>query len=216
MAMTTDSMQSTEVVTGTPQDFAPPAAPRSRELTLEARILFDKSIIARPLIMPEAAEIRVKNHDYQYRWVFCGGTKGTDAGNYNYRKRLAQGYTNATPEDVEVYGPEVSKEDGLIRTYDVVLMKIPCALIFAHYKANMLKAAALTRMRGVWLEGGSPDVFSDDTAKRVSVKQEPFVRASGLQFEIPDDPDRMVDESIKSGRSEKAREAVNSLRRKSQ
>ncbi len=216
MAMTTDSMTPTEVVTGTAQDFAPPAEPRARELTLEARILFDKSIIARPLIMPEAAEIRVKNHDYQYRWVFCGGTRGTEAGNYNYRKRLAQGYTNATPEDVEVYGPEVAKEDGLIRTYDVVLMKIPCALIFAHYKANMLKAAALMRMRGVWLDGGSSDVFSDGAAKRVSVKQEPFVRASGLKFEIPDDPDRLVEESIKSGRVAKTRAVVDSLRQKPQ
>ncbi len=161
--------------------------------TSEAEILFDKSVIAKPLNAPEVASIHVKNVEYYYRWVNRLHSNGRV-----YMERKAMGFVNATTDDVEVLvGDTVSTQDE-IRCGDVILMKIPFHLWASHVKRNMQTAEVLQRMRGVYNreEELSGDVFSDGgrslsekgtlstVAKDIKGKVAPF---------IPDNPDAIID-----------------------
>ena len=54
----------------------PVAKASARQISPEAAILFDKSIVAKPLGVPQVAEVRIKNLDYRYRWVNRDGMGG--------------------------------------------------------------------------------------------------------------------------------------------
>lgn len=179
----------------------------SRTISPEAAILFNKSIVARPLMAPEVCSIRVKNTEYRYRWV----NKMAQGGRY-YMQRKAQGFVNATTDDVEILSGDVSSSSGEITAFDLVLMKIRADLYDGAIKHNMEKAAVMTRARGVYYEGASPDVNSDAKPQRVSVAQEAFSKSGKATPFIPDNPDAIVDDSIKSGRLAQTRKTVEELR----
>ena len=181
-------------------------SPRKR--TIEADILFDRSIVAKPLNAPEVASIHVKNTEYYYRWVNRLHSNGRV-----YMERKAMGFVNATDEDVEVLvGDTVTSKDE-IRCGDVILMKIPFHEWAGHVKRNMQTAEVLQRMRGVhkreedlsgdiYAEGGKGSLAS--VASELKGKVAPF---------IPTDPDAIID-GQKAGDIDKAREEVAEIRRK--
>lgn len=209
MALTNNdaSKLAQNIVTDVNANVSSPSAPE-RVLSREAAILFNKSIVARPLMTPEVCSIRVKNTEYAYRWV----NRSSRNGQF-YMQRRAQGFINATADDVEILGGDAVADGGEITAGDLILMKIRQDLYDAAIKNNMEKAMVLSRARGMYLEGASHDVMSDNVAKRVSVAQEPFSKTGLAQPFIPGDPDAIVEDSIKSGRVEEARKAVEGLRK---
>src|SRR5580704_887014 len=167
---------------------APPA--KAQVLSREAALLYNKAVVARPLMTPEVCSIKVKNLEYQYRWA------NRDAlGGRIYTQRRAQGFLNATNNDVEVLGGDVSDKDGEIRAGDLILMKIRTDLYDGAMKHNMLKALQLQNARGMWTEGGSSDVHSDETPKAKTVA------AAGAPSFIPKaaEAEALINDSIHSG-----------------
>lgn len=194
----------TDVNANVPIDPGP-----ARTISPEAALLFNKSVVARPLMVPEICSVKIKRTEYRYRWVNRDGQNGRI-----YMQRKAQGFTNATNEDVELLGGDVTNKDGEIRAGDLILMKIPVDQYDAAIKWNMQKAVAQSNMRGVYQEGGSSDPFSDSKPARVSVSNEPFSRSGLAKPFIPENPDALINDSIASGRVEKTRETVEALRKK--
>lgn len=208
MALTTDSARaiSDNINTGNVNDpIVVDSQTRVRKLSPEAAIMFDKSIVARPLNTPEVCSIHVKNTEYYYRWVAKDALSGRV-----YMERKAMGFTNATTDDVEILvGDATAGKDG-ITAGDLILMKLPYGLWASHVKSNMMKAKMLGDMRGVFMRSSAGDkapstsVFSDDKPVRASVSNEPFQRGQVTNF-IPDNPDAIIQDSIDSGRVEKTR-----------
>lgn len=209
MALTNNdaSKLAQNIVTDVNANVSSPSAPE-RILSREAAILFNKSIVARPLMVPEVCSIRVKNTEYAYRWVNRSASNGQF-----YMMRKAQGFANATVDDVELLGGDAIANKGEITAGDLILMKIRADLYDAALKFNLEKALLYSRARGMYMEGASSDVMSDATPKRVSVANEPFSKSGLAQPFIPDNPDALVEDSIKSGRAEEARKAVEGLRK---
>lgn len=184
-------------------------APPPRQISPDLAILLNKSIVARPLMVPEVCSIRVKNTEYRYRWVNRDGQGGRV-----YTQRRAMGFINATTEDVEIMGGDASSKDGEIRAGDLILMKIQADRYDAAMKYNMQKAETLARTRGVGIEGASSDVYSDDKPRRVSVSEEPFAKSGKAAPFIPANADAIIDDSIRAGRAEETRAVVDGLRHK--
>lgn len=186
-----------------------PSSTAVRQISPEAAILFNKAIIAKPLMVPEVCSVKVKNLEYRYRWVNRDGMGGRV-----YMQRRAQGFLNATDKDVEVMGGDVQSKDGEIRAGDLILMKIRADLYDSAIKANMVRARVLGNARGLYQEGGSQDVMSDDAPNRRTVAADPGNRTKLAAAFIPSEAEtnRMVDDSIRSGRAEASREAVEELR----
>lgn len=180
------------------------APSRAKMISHDAAILFDKSVIARPLAVPEVGSIQVKNTEYRYRWVNRNGLM--------YQRRKAQGFVNATTADVNILGGEITADKGEIVAYDVILMKIRADLYDGAMKFNMQKAAAMTAARGMYLDGASSDVNSDSVPKRMSVANEAFTKTGKAVPFIPTNTDQIISESISSGRVEEARATVDALR----
>lgn len=179
----------------------------ARVISPEAALLFNKSVVARPLMAPEVCSIRVKNTEYRYRWV----NKMAQGGRY-YMQRKAQGFVNATTDDVEILSGDVTSTSGEITAFDLVLMKIRADLYDGAIKHNMERAAVMTRTRGVYYEGASSDVNSDAKPQRVSVANEAFTKSGKATPFIPDNPDAIVEDSIKSGRVNNTRKTMEELR----
>ena len=181
----------------------------ARQVSPELAILFNKAIVAKPLMTPEVCSIQVKNLEYQYRWV-----NRQAKGGLMYQKRRAMGFTNATKEDVEILGGDAVATDGEITAFDLILMKCPKPIYEAAIKFNMEKALTMQRARGVYMDGASSDVNSDSTPVRASVAQEPFSRSGKAEPFIPVNGDAIIAESERTGRVEGARAAVDELRAK--
>jgi hypothetical protein len=186
-------------------------SPRKR--TIEADILFDKSIVARPLNAPEVASIRVKNTEYYYRWVNRLHSNGRV-----YMERKAMGFVNATSDDVEVLvGDTVSSKDE-IRCGDVILMKIPFHEWASHVKRNMVVAGKLQALRGVHNkeEELSSDVFAGKDSGIASGDDLDTISRT-LKGKVtsftPPNPDAII-EGQKAEDTEKAREAVADIRKR--
>ena len=208
MALTTDTARSISdnLNLGSVNDpIVVDSQTRVRKLSPEAAIMFDKSIIARPLNTPEVCSIHVKNTEYYYRWVAALAMEGQV-----YMQRKSMGFTNATGDDVDVLVGDAIVTNGEIRAGDLILMKLPYGKWASHVKANMTKAHTLGNMRGVFMNstaGAKPpstDIFSNDKPIRASVSSEPFQRGQVTSF-IPDNPDAIINDSIDSGRVEKTR-----------
>lgn len=187
----------------------PVDAPQSRTISPEAALLFNKAIIAKPLMVPEVCSLQVKNHEYRYRWVNRDGMGGRI-----YMQRKAQGFVNATDNDVSVQGGDVQAKDGEIRAGDLILMKINADQYDAAIKSNMVKAITYGNARGFYTEGGSSDVMSDSTPNRRTVSAEPGARTGQAVPFIPTNADAIVNDSIQSGRVEETRSVVDGLRAK--
>jgi len=157
----------------------------ARHLSDEARILLDKSVVARRLAAPSAEEIRIKNTGQYYRWVAWKALGGR-----RYGQMKAMGFQDATSDDAEAMCPNTGiavASDG-ITIGDLKLMKIPYEAWAAHAKANMQRAIQLgnAKNRGMYVENASSDVFSDSVPNRKNVSTEAFNRG-GLETFQPSD-----------------------------
>jgi hypothetical protein len=187
-----------------------PGTATRRVISPEAALLFNKSVVAKPLAIPEVSSIRIKSTEYKYRWVFLGQS------GQMYTKRKAQGFTNATTDDVEALGGNVTADKGEIRAGDLILMKIRADIYDAAIKYNMEKAFTLQRARGMYLKGASSDVMSDSTPVRASVNSEAFSRTGKASNFIPEDPEALMNASASMGGLELARKQTEELREKVQ
>ena len=209
MALTTETSRKAveNPVTDVNANSPAPTAPPRRMLSPEAQILFDKSIVARPLLTPEVCSIRPKVEGFYFRFVNISSNRGQI-----YMQRKAMGFVNATKEDVDIVVGNAESNSDEIRAGDLILMKMPYHLWAAHVKSNMLKAQVLGNARGVYLDGeASQDVWNNQEPSRKTVNSEPFSRGTSVPF-IPTDIDKVIDQSIASGRSAKTRETVQALR----
>lgn len=185
----------------------PTEAPAARTISPEAALLFNKAIVARPLMAPEVCSLKVKNHEYRYRWVNRDGMGGRI-----YTQRRAQGFINADNNDVEVLAGDAVSKDGEIRAGDLILMKIRAELYDAAIKWNMQKASALARARGTYLDNVSSDVNSDAVATRHTMPSDLGKHIAQAKPFIPDNPDQIIQDSISSGRVEDTRKTMDELR----
>ena len=90
----------------------------------ELRDLFNPSISARPLHLPESGRIKtVKNKEYMYFLAFdrCG----SNARHERVEQLRAAGWEYATTDDVEMFSADNVKQKNEIRSGDRRLMKIP-------------------------------------------------------------------------------------------
>jgi hypothetical protein len=90
----------------------------------ELKDLFNPSISARPLHLPESGRIKtVKNKEYMYFLAFdrCG----SNARHERVEQLRAAGWEYATTDDVEMYSADNVKQKNEIRSGDRRLMKIP-------------------------------------------------------------------------------------------
>ena len=200
MALTTETSQQYSVPSGPP-----------RQISQEAAILLDKSIVARPLSAPEVASIHVKNTEYYYRWVNRLHSHGQV-----YMRYKAMGFSNATKDDVEVLVGDTAVSDDEIRCGDVILMKIQFAHWASHAKRNMQVAETLQRTRGVHTtsEEVSSDVFAEGGRPRHSTVNDDFKGLKGkVSSFIPDNPDALID-GQSAPDTEKARDTVAQIRSK--
>lgn len=179
----------------------------ARMISPEAAILFNKSIVARPLMVPEVCSVHIKNTEYRYRWANRDGLGGR-----MYMQRRAQGFLNATGSDVEVLGGDVQDKDGEIRAGDLILMKIRADLYDSAIKSNMVKANVLSNARGFYMEGASSDVNSDASPSRKTVSAGPGARTGMAVPFIPTNAEAIIADSVKSGRVEETRAVVDELR----
>lgn len=181
----------------------------ARQVSPELALLFNKAIVAKPLTSPEVCSIHVKNSEYQYRWV-----NRQAKGGLMYQMRRSQGFTNATSEDVQVLGGDAAVTNGEITAFDLILMKIQKDRYDEAIKYNMQKAFALTRARGIYMDGASSDVMSDAVPVRSTVANEPFTRGGKATLFIPTNADSIIDDSVRTGRVDGARAAVDEIRAK--
>jgi hypothetical protein len=204
MALTTGSAQK---ITDSTQS----AGPRKR--TVEADILFDKSIVARPLNAPEVASIHVKKTEYYYRWV-----NRLHGHGQVMMQRKAMGFTNATTDDVEVLVGDTVSNENEIFCNDLILMKIPFHLWAGHVKRNMTTAQTLQSVRGVYNseEELSGDVFAEggrslsDRGSMSTVSKD--IKGKINSF-IPSDPDAIMNNQS-DDLTAKVKEEVSDIRKR--
>lgn len=175
--------------------------------TIEADILFDKSVVAKPLNAPEVASIHVKNVEYYYRWVNYKHSNGQV-----YAQRKAMGFVNATTDDVQVLVGDTVANESEIKCGDVILMKIDFGLWASHVKRNMQTAEILQRQRGIYNseEELSQDVFAEKSGRGLR-KAEHDMKGKIGPFEIPN-ADAIIDGQSASD-AETVREQVNEIRK---
>ena len=90
----------------------------------ELRDLFNPSISARPLHLPESGRIKtVKNKEFVYFLAF--DRNGSNARHERVEQLRAAGWEYATTDDVEMYSADNVKQKNEIRSGDRRLMKIP-------------------------------------------------------------------------------------------
>jgi hypothetical protein len=102
----------------------------------EADILNLDFVDAKSFDIPAMLQVKPKDGNVRFRWV---NFKNYEGGNYAMFKAI--GFENAKPEDVEGQVSEhLRKEDGTIKWFDVVLMKVPVLHLMGIYKKNIIKA----------------------------------------------------------------------------
>jgi hypothetical protein len=96
----------------------------------------DEQIIARPLIVPAAEQVKIKNRNCCYRWANRIAKEGE-----SLRRWLAAGFTMAIPT-VDVDVPAGLVRNGQIINGDLVLIKINRAAYIGALKYNEERAMA--------------------------------------------------------------------------
>ena len=108
----------------------------------DVRNLDESNIMAMPFIqaksfdIPAMLQVKPRDAAIRFRWV---NFKNHEGGNYSMFKAI--GFVNAKPDDVQgTLGEHFKTEDGSIKFYDVVLMKINVFRLLSAYKANVQKS----------------------------------------------------------------------------
>ena len=102
----------------------------------EADVLNLDFVDAKSFDIPAMLQVTPKSGDIRFRWV---NFKNYEGGNYAMFKAI--GFSNAKPEDVAgSLSEHLLKEDGTIKWFDVILMKVPTLHLMGIYKKNIIKA----------------------------------------------------------------------------
>jgi hypothetical protein len=121
---------------GTPKVEARPAQPADLSKLTEADILNLDFVDAKSFDIPAMLQVEPRDGNIRFRWV---NFKNYEGGNYAMFKAL--GFQNAVPADVKgELSEHLLKEDGTIKWFDVVLMKVPVLHLMGIYKKNIIKA----------------------------------------------------------------------------
>lgn len=150
--MTTSSIDTGKVVT----DPHPPAEPSKTATLTNDSVVFDERPItntgdpwegveAKPLAAPAIDQIKSKNPNLSFRWV--NRSCGTQTPNLRYEQCMAMGFVPATEHDC--VPPPGSLQDGVIRFYDVILMKIDRKRLLAAQRWNNERVNKTVRRAGV-------------------------------------------------------------------
>jgi hypothetical protein len=130
----------TSADTTIPRDVRPASKVDLRNLD-ESKIMDLPFISAKGLDVPAMLDLRPVEDNIRFRWV---NYKNYEGGNYAMFKAI--GFTNATPKDVQGSVSEhlLKAEDGCIKWFDVVLMKIEVLHLMSLYKQNIVSALQKT------------------------------------------------------------------------
>ena len=113
-----------------------PALSQDLSKLTEADILNLDFVNAQAFDIPAMLQVAPKDGNIRFRWV---NFKNYEGGNYAMFKAI--GFTNAKPEDVAgALSEHLLKEDGTIKWFDVILMKVPTLHLMGIYKKNIIKA----------------------------------------------------------------------------
>lgn len=127
---------STAEQNGQPQAQARPATQMDLAKITEADVLNLDFIDAKSFDIPAMLQVEPKDGAIRFRWV---NFKNYEGGNYAMFKAL--GFENTKPEDVKgELSVHLLKEDGTIKWFDVILMKVPTLHLMGIYKKNIIKA----------------------------------------------------------------------------
>lgn len=151
----------------------------------ESMIMEMPFIEAKSFDIAAMLQVAAKDSSIRFRWV---NFKNNEGGNYQMFKSI--GFTNAAIEDVDQIktplGDNIIKDDGSIKYYDVILMKVNVIRLMQAYKANMEKSL---RQVGRWSENAkreaertfnrsvSPDILAQ--MKQAGLNVEFFVPTKG-------------------------------------
>jgi hypothetical protein len=166
--------------------------PNGQVLSEDAQILMDKSIIAKPLGVPAAEGIKIKNMAFKYRWV-----ARLSSGGSMYARRKAQGWTDATIEDAEPNSVELTNDGGRLLYGDLILMKIPLQRYQEAMKYTMQRGLQLQRdtqyLTNSKGETPSVDVRADENIVRHKPEQNKQIQTftpSQAELDAKMGPDR--------------------------
>ena len=124
--------------------FVRPATNADLSKLTESDILGLDWISAKSFDVPAMLDLRPKDGSIRFRWV---NFKNYEGGNLAMFKAI--GFVNALPEDC--IGPVsehlLRSEDGTIKWFDVLLMKISVLTLMGIYKHNMIRSL---QMVGRW------------------------------------------------------------------
>jgi len=157
------------------------------EAGLTETSIFDEAVVARPLGFGDSLKIKVKRHEYAYRWFNRYGAEGT---RYSFAK--ANGFVNATPDDVEVDNEDFVK-DGYIIVGDLILMKMSKSKYLGAIKYNYERAYNLINPKKLSEKQKAKiieDVAGNNEAKRQSVTKKVGIYVPPIN-ELDSIPDTM-------------------------
>lgn len=132
----------------------PPAPGASAPVVDKVAVVTDEPIEARPLTMPDFINLQPKDQNLRFRWI--NFKVGKDESTLRYEQALAQGFQNATVDDIKGIVPDAYKREAGKRIVngDVILMKISRrvydgALLHKDQQAMKLAAKTDAKARGV-------------------------------------------------------------------
>lgn len=109
------------------------------ESMTELEAVLSARIIAKPLMLPQALTISVRNKGFYYRWVAYKAH-----GGQNLSKYQNMGFTKATLDDVDPRNERAAENPDGIVIGDLLLMKLPRELYLSKIKMNYEQANAAT------------------------------------------------------------------------
>jgi len=156
-----------------------PASKFDLENLNESNIMDMPFIQAKGFDIAAMLQVKAKDPAIRFRWV---NFKNNEGGNYQMFKSI--GFVNAVVEDVDLQTTPLSEyivhEDGAIKYFDVILMKINVMRLMQAYKANIQKSLTMV---GRWSENAKRE--AERTFRRdVSPDMLELLKQKGLQVEF--------------------------------
>lgn len=146
-----------------------PAGKIDLEKLDESMVLDLPFIQAKSFDVASILDVKPKDPAFRFRWV---NFKNNEGGNYDMFKSV--GFENATVADIDEkrtpLGDSIRKQDGTLKYYDVMLMKINTIRLMSAYKANIQESLqrvgrfsenALKEAKRMFREDVGDDILSE-------------------------------------------------------
>ena len=189
---------STNVVSNNETKAIPPAGKVGRPSNnIDLANLNESMIMDIPFIHAKSFDIaallnvKLRDPEYRPRWV---NWKNNDGSNYSMFKSI--GFVNARLEDVDQtqtpIGDHIVQEDGTIKYFDVILMKVNTIRLMQAYKANIQRSL---QMVGRWSQSAIK-AAKDSLANDVSPDMLEALKRAGhtVEFYAPSQEELNKDE----------------------